>query len=100
MGLDIALGALPFEQLVIERSSFFAYPGGPELRTCSAEDLIVLKSFADRPKDWVDVEGVIIRQTGRLDWSYIRLHLGSLAELKGAPEIMDRLDRLRVEAEQ
>ena len=100
VGLDIALGALPFEQLVIERSSFFAYPGGPELRTCSAEDLIVLKSFADRPKDWVDVEGVIIRQTGRLDWSYIRLHLGSLAELKGAPEIMDRLDRLRVEAEQ
>jgi len=70
VGLDIALGGLPFEESVIERSSFFARPGGVELRTCSAEDLIVLKAFADRGKDWLDVEGVMIRQTGRLDWAY------------------------------
>jgi hypothetical protein len=33
------------------------------LHTCSAEDLIVLRAFADRSKDWVDIEGVIIRQS-------------------------------------
>jgi hypothetical protein len=30
VGLDVALGALPFEQRVVERSSFFEYPPVPE----------------------------------------------------------------------
>jgi hypothetical protein len=34
----------------------------------SAEDLIVLKAFASRPRDWIHVEGIIVRQTGKLDW--------------------------------
>ena len=51
VGLDIALGGLPFEETAVGRSSLFAYPPDVPLRTCSAEDLIVLKAFADRPKD-------------------------------------------------
>ena len=82
------------------RSSTFAFPGDALLRTCSAEDLIVMKSFAARAKDWLDVEGIITRQTGKLDWSYIRAQLKPLAELKGAPEILDELERWRVEFEQ
>jgi hypothetical protein len=50
VGLDSALGGLPFEELAVERSSVFTYPPDVPLRTCSAEDLIVLKAFADRPK--------------------------------------------------
>jgi hypothetical protein len=68
VGLDIALGGLPFEEAVVSRSTMFTFPPDVPLRTCSPEDLIVLKSFADRPKDWVDVEGIIIRQADRLDW--------------------------------
>lgn len=60
-------------------------------------DLIVLKAFADRPKDWVDVDGIIIRQSAQLDWAYVRAQLAPLAELKEAPEILDRLDRRRIE---
>ena len=100
VGLDVALGALPFEELVVRRSSFFEYPPNILLRTCSAEDLIVLKAFASRGQDWVDVERTIVRQTGRLDWSYIQEQLAPLAELKGAPEILDQLERRRVEFEQ
>jgi hypothetical protein len=100
VGLDIALGGLPFEDSVVARSSLFAFPAGTVLRTCSAEDLVVLKAFAARGKDWLDVEGVIIRQTGMLDWSYIRRQLQPLAELKEAPEIMEELERRRVEFEQ
>src|SRR5437867_8899602 len=59
VGLDVSLGALPFEELVVQRSSLFDYPRNIKLRTCSAEDLIVLKAFAGRGQDWVDVEGVI-----------------------------------------
>jgi hypothetical protein len=69
VGLDIALGALPFEELIVQRSSIFVYPPGTPLRTCSGEDLIVLKGFAGRGQDWVDIERIIIRQTGRLDWN-------------------------------
>lgn len=100
VGLDVALAALPYEALVIERSSFFVYPPDVSLRTCSAEDLIVLKAFAGRGQDWVDVERIIVRQTGKLDWTYIREQLRPLAELKAVPEILDQLEARRVEFEQ
>src|SRR5437016_6140097 len=67
VGLDIALGGLPYEETAVDRSSFFVFPPDVSLRTCSAEDLIVLKAFAAREKDWVDIEGVIIRQTDAID---------------------------------
>lgn len=97
VGLDIALGGLPFEESAVDRSSLFAFPVNTPLRTCSAEDLIVLKAFADRPKDWVDVDGVIIRQAPRIDWAYVRAQLAPLVELKEAPEILSRLDQRRRE---
>lgn len=100
VGLDIALGGLPFEATMIQRSSLFAFAPQTLLRTCSAEDLIVLKAFAARARDWLDVEGIIIRQTGKLDWSYVRRQLRPLAELKESPQIMDELERRRVEFEQ
>ena len=62
VGLDIALGGLPIEESAVARSSLFTFPPDVPLRTCSAEDLIVFKAFADRPKDWVDIDGVLIRQ--------------------------------------
>lgn len=99
VGLDVALAALPYEALVIERSSYFVYPPDVPLRTCSAEDLIVLKAFAGRGQDWVDVERIIVRQTGKLDWNYIWQQLQPLVELKEAPEILDQLEARRVEFE-
>lgn len=96
VGLDIALGGLPFEETAVGRSSVFTFPPDVPLRTCSAEDLIVLKAFADRPKDWVDVDGIIVRQSRRIDWMYVRSQLAPLAELKEAPEILDHLDERRV----
>lgn len=99
VGIDIALGGLPFEESVVARSSIFVFPPNAPLRTCSAEDLIVLKAFAARSRDWPDIEGIIIRQTGKLDWHYIHQQLGPLVELKEAPAIMDELERRRIEFE-
>ena len=95
IGIDIALGGLPFEQLVVERASSFEFLPDVELVTCSAEDLIVLKAFADRPRDWVDVEGIIARQQSVLHWTYIHQQLSPLVELKESPEILERLRRLQ-----
>jgi Nucleotidyl transferase AbiEii toxin, Type IV TA system len=99
VGLDIALGALPFEESMVQRSSLFAFPPGVELRTCSPEDLIVMKAFAGRGQDWVDIERVIIRQTGKLNWTYIFDQLSPLAELRDAPDIVQQLEARRIEFE-
>ena len=99
VGLDVALAGLPYEEVMIQRSSYFEYPPGISLRTCSAEDLIVLKAFAGRVQDWADIERLIVRQRGKLDWDYIREQLRPLAEVKDAPEILDQLETRRVEFE-
>jgi hypothetical protein len=93
--IDIALGALPFEEEVVQRSSLFEFENGRSLRTCSAEDLVVLKLFAFRPRDVLDVESVAVRQRGRLDWQAVEASLQPLAEVKDQPEIMATLQRLR-----
>ncbi len=80
---------------MIDRASSFAFAPGVELRTCSAEDLIVMKLFAFRPLDIRDAEGVAIRNRGQLDWHYIEEQLQPLADLKQEPEILRTLARLR-----
>jgi hypothetical protein len=99
VGLDVVFGGLPFEDCAVARSTLFAFPGDALIRTCSAEDLIVMKAFASRSRDWADIEGVIVRQTGKLDWNHIWVQLTPLAELKGEPGILTELERRRVEFE-
>lgn len=94
--IDIALGALPFEVSAVARSLEVELLPGREVRLCSPEDLIVFKAFADRPRDWLDIETVIARQGATaLDWTYIDEMLGELAALKEQPELLARLHQLR-----
>jgi len=95
VGLDVSLGALPFEERCVARSSDWEISPGSALRTCSAEDLVVLKAFAGRPQDWFDIESVVIRKHRSLDWKQLFEELTPLVELKGAPETLDRLQELR-----
>ncbi len=92
--LDISLAALPFEYEMLERTSPYVYASECELLTCSAEDLLILKAFANREKDWMDVEGVIARQGEQLDAAYIFGHLTQLCELKEEPEIVTTLRKM------
>lgn len=100
IGIDMALGGLPFEALVVERATSFRFLPDVELRTCSAEDLIVLKAFADRRRDWADIEGILARQAGRLDWEYVYARLRPLCELKENVDIVDALKSLQLEGEE
>lgn len=90
---DVALGALPFEERTIERSSDWPWTTGQLLRTCSAEDLIVHKAFAGRDLDWGDIERVLVRQHGKLDLDLIRTELAPLVELKGDLEAQEKLEQ-------
>jgi hypothetical protein len=95
--MDISLGALPFEEAMIRRATPFAFLPDVEIPTASAEDLIATKCFADRTRDWADVESILKRQQGKLNWELILHELAALCELKEAPEIVDRLRGLRDE---
>jgi hypothetical protein len=95
LGIDIALAALPFEETAIGRATDCDYSPSHRLRTCSADDLVVMKAFAGRPKDWFDVESVALRQAGRLDWPYINAQLEPLLALKDAPENLAHLAEIR-----
>jgi hypothetical protein len=92
--IDFTLGGLPFERQAVERSSLYEYVKGCELRTCSAEDLIVFKAFAARDQDWADVRSILERQKDKLDLDYVRQNLAPLAEAKEAPEILFRLEEM------
>jgi hypothetical protein len=98
IGVDIALGGFSFEEDVVSRATPFLFAPGVSLVTCSAEDLVVLKAFAGRPQDWIDVEGILVRQGEGLDWGYILRQLPPLCELKEDPEVLPRLQKLRQRA--
>lgn len=95
VGIDISLGALPFEELVVQRATPYEFAPGLELRTCSGEDLMVLKLFAARAIDIYDAEGIAVRHGRSFDWRYIEEQLTPLAEAKEEPEIARHLDRIR-----
>jgi len=90
--IDVALGALPFERHCVECASDFDFGRGLHLLTCSAEDLVVLKAFAGRGQDWVDLEYVLERQRRTLDW---RLTVDELKPLLALRETLDNLEKLQ-----
>lgn len=98
-GVDIALGALEFEENAVNSASDVELLPGLRLRLCRAEDLVVMKVFANRALDWEDVVSVIRRQRGQLDWRYVFAQLEPLAELKEAPDLVGRLLKLKADEE-
>jgi hypothetical protein len=93
-GLDIGLGALPFEENSIRRSVVCEIAKGCFLRVCCAEDLIVHKAFAARDQDWADVDTILMRQGRRLDTALIFRELEPLVALKEEPAILGKLRTL------
>lgn len=94
VGVDVSLGGLDFERDVVARSTPFDLDGS-SFPTCSAEDLVVLKAFADRARDWSDIEGIAIRTGDGLDWRVVMDRIRPLAELKESPHILERLRQIR-----
>lgn len=61
----------------------------------SAAEMVILKAFAGRPQDWIDVEGIVIRKGARLDWDLTVSELAPLCELKESPKTVDRFVAMR-----
>lgn len=92
--IDLSIGGMPFEYRMLDSASPWIVPGGGQIVTCSAEYLVVLKAFASRDQDWIDIENVVQRQGEQLDRTVILEELEPLAGLKEEPEILEKLNRL------
>lgn len=93
--IDVALGATSFEAEMLNRAKLVAIAGKHKFRTASPEDIIVMKAIAARAHDWRDIEGIIVRQGGQLDWAYIERWLDPLLEIMELPERREELKALR-----
>ena len=94
IAIDVAFSGLEFETRMIARASLFSFAEGIQLCTCSAEDLLVLKAFADRPQDWLDVEGILARQGAAIDRSYCLKELSQLCQARDHSDILDHFQKL------
>ena len=71
--------------------------GGAMVPFATAEDLIIHKLFAGRPRDIEDAEGVVRRKGGELDWDYLRRWVADFALVPGRENLPDALEGLRSE---
>ncbi len=93
--LDVSLGALAFEELAVDGASMQEIVPGQRLRLASPGSLVVFKAFADRPQDWLDLEGIIVKSGQQIDWDAAQAQLKILLELKEDLSALDRLVKLR-----
>lgn len=90
--LDLSLGAISFEEQVVQRSVERDI-GETTVRVPEPEDLVVMKAIANRPRDLVDIEGIVGAHPG-LDRERIRSAVAEFAETLGSPGILADLDAI------
>ena len=81
VAVDIALGIPGYEEEALRRASKVSFNRLPPISILSAEDLIIHKCVAGRPRDIEDVERVLLRQRVKLDLRYIRNWLREFADI-------------------
>lgn len=85
--IDLSIGLTPFEQSAVDRAF---ETGSRSLCIARVEDLLVMKTFADRPQDRADVER-LVQANPRFDRADVRKSLRMLADLVEEPEVRERL---------
>lgn len=91
--VDLALGLTGFEQNAIRNATLVHFEGIP-VAVVSAEDLILMKTLAGRPRDTDDVAKIVLRQGDALDWDYILQTARALEQAIGQ-DLVAPLERLR-----
>jgi Domain of unknown function (DUF1814). len=84
--VDVAIADLPFEKEAVARGTVVR-AGAVSLPVARAEDLIVMKAVANRPRDLVDIEA-LLDSRHRLDFGRIRRLLHKFSKALAMPEIL------------
>ena len=89
IGVDISLGALPFEIEAAERSRTVELDGRP-VRVATPEDLVIMKALAHRLQDLADIR-LIVEVNPDLDRKRIERWVKDFAETLEMPELWDEI---------
>ncbi len=92
--VDVSMGFTPYEHRLMERAVDVEFGVEEALHCCSGEDLVILKTVANRGQDWVDIGRIIQRSGSHLRWDLVFEEIGPLLELTDTPESEGRLRNL------
>jgi hypothetical protein len=92
--IDLIFSTTAYEAHAIERAVRVEI-GGESVPFASAEDLILHKLFAGRPRDLEDVAGVVRRKGAALDWRYLRTWAAEFALVPGREGMVEMIEKLR-----
>jgi hypothetical protein len=95
--LDLVIGGPGLEEDFLRRAVPVDVAPGVSVRVICAEDLIVTKVLAGRPKDLDDVRGVLLAQAERLDVGAVRETLTMLEAALGVSDLAPVFERLLAE---
>ncbi|HTX90847.1 MAG TPA: nucleotidyl transferase AbiEii/AbiGii toxin family protein [Anaerolineales bacterium] len=87
--IDISLGLLPFEEEVVQRSIVLT-TGTLSVRLPTAEDLIIMKAIAHRPKDLEDIRTIVDKNPG-LDIGRIERWVQAFGEALETPALWQEI---------
>jgi hypothetical protein len=92
--VDFIFSTTPYEREAIGRAQSIEV-AGVAVPFATAEDLIIHKLFAGRPRDIEDAVGVVRRRGPGLDWMYVERWVAEFARLPGREHLPRRLAELR-----
>lgn len=92
--VDFIFSTTPYETLAIGRAVRVVIEGA-DVPFAAADDLILHKLFAGRPRDLEDAAGVVRRKGSEIDWDYVRKWAEEFAKIPGREEMPERVERLR-----
>jgi hypothetical protein len=92
VGVDLSVGALPFEEAAVQRARRILVEDR-RIPVATPEDLIIMKMVASRSRDIADIEGVIAANP-KLDRRRVRSVVRQFSEVLEMPEMLERLEAL------
>ena len=90
VGIDLSLGALPFEEETVRNALRIEVVPGLEVRVARPEALVVMKALAARPRDLEDIRE-LLRMNPDLDRKYVNKRLGEFADVLDSPDLVEQL---------
>lgn len=92
--IDISLALPGYEDEVMKRAVKIKVAPNQFVKICSAEDLIIHKAVAGRPRDIDDIVGIIYRQGKSIDIDYIRRWLKEFSLILETDKVLERFEKL------
>jgi predicted nucleotidyltransferase len=92
--VDFIFSTTPYEAQAVARATRVPLAGA-RVPFATAEDLLIHKLFAGRPRDLEDAEGIVRRRGAELDWTYLERWVGEFARVPGREGMPAALAKLR-----